>query len=88
MHVDGDLALVDVLRVVVDDDAVDLAVLPAEVLRAENLVAGVLARDPNHVEKPLSDNAEAHQLLHFALLVGGQAQRAAACLQRQAGSGG
>lgn len=72
MDIDGDLALVDVLRVVIYHDAVSLPILPEELLGAQYLIASVLAGDANDVKELLAHDSIAHQLFDFTLLVRGQ----------------
>ena len=69
MNIDCNLALIHILRVVIYHDSVRLAVLAAELLGAQDFITGILAWDPNHVEKLLPHDAKAHQLLNLAFLV-------------------
>ena len=74
MNIDCNLALIHILRVVIDHNSVRLAVLAAELLGAQDFITGILAWDPDHIEKLLTHDAKAHQLLNLALLVWSQSR--------------
>ena len=69
MDIDSDLAFVNVLRVVVDDDALCLSILPKEVFWPKYLVRCILSRYTDDIEELLSDDPESHQSFDFALLL-------------------
>ena len=69
VDIDGDLALIHILRVVIDDDSFDLPVLATEGLGAEDFVRSVSPGDANHIEKLLLDNPEGHKLFDFDLIL-------------------
>ena len=50
VDVNGDLPFIDILRVMVDHNAINLPKLPAELLRAQDLLIGKLSRNANYVE--------------------------------------
>lgn len=69
MDIDSDLAFVNVLRIVINDDALCLSIMPKEVFGAKCLIRGILSRYTNDVEELLSDDPESHQSFDFALLL-------------------
>ena len=69
VDIDGDLALIHILRVIIDDYSFDLPVLATEGFGAENFIRGVSPRDANHIEELLLDNPERHQLFDFNLIL-------------------
>ena len=74
MNIDCNLAFIHIFRVVIDHDSIRLAVLAAELLGAQDFITGILARDPDHIEKLLTHDAKAHQLLNLAFLVWSQSR--------------
>ena len=69
VYIDGDLALIHILRVVIDDYSFNLPVLATEGLGAQDLIGGVSPGDANHIEELLLDNPEGHQLFDFDLIL-------------------
>ena len=62
MDVDCNLALIDILWVVIDHDALGDAELPAEHVGPQDLLLRVLSWHPYDVEQFVLDDAERHQL--------------------------
>ena len=69
MDVNCYLTFVDVLGVVIDHDSIWLPELSKEGLRHQHLLNREAPRDANHIEELLTDYAEGHQALHFALFL-------------------
>ena len=69
MHVDCNLALIHILGIVVDDDAISLAELTEKVTRAQRIIACILSWDTDHIQEFLFDDAEGHKLSNFGLLL-------------------
>ena len=69
VDIDGDLALIYILWVIVDDYSFYLPVLATEGLGAKDFIRGVSSRDADHVEELLLDNPERHQLFDLDLIL-------------------
>ena len=68
VHIDSNLTLIYILRVVIDDDSVSLAKLSTELLRPQDFITGILAWDADHIKELLSYDSKAHEFLDLTLL--------------------
>ena len=68
MYIHGTLPLIDVLRLIIDHDLLNGAILAAELVPHEQLFICDALGDANYVQQPVLDDTEAQQAFDFLLV--------------------